>query len=171
MRTSRRLYGIHLWEICTGIRSNQVWSNISIIKYSNIKELNKAFISELLPMRCHHDKLSMEKYNCDILMTSSNGMVSALTALCEGIPPVTGGFPLQRASKAVFGVFYHGSLKNRLKSKTRPIYSHLGTCMSGISINMYWCMIGGLAIFVSLYPNETCRSVAIVGATIVVPLV
>ena len=31
---------------------------------------------------------------------------SALPALCEGNPPVTGGFPLQRASKAGFDVFF-----------------------------------------------------------------
>ena len=34
------------------------------------------------------------------MMTSSNGNISALLALCEGNPSVTGGFPSQMASDA-----------------------------------------------------------------------
>ena len=40
--------------------------------------------------------------------------ISALLALCEGNPPVTGGFPSQRYSNTAFDVFDAGFSK-RLK--------------------------------------------------------
>ena len=39
------------------------------------------------------------------MMTSSNGNISVLLALCEGNPPATGGFPLQRPVTQSFCVF------------------------------------------------------------------
>ena len=52
------------------------------------------------------------------IMTSSNGSISALLALCEGNPSVTGGFPSQRASDAGFDVFFDVSLKKRLSKQS-----------------------------------------------------
>ena len=46
------------------------------------------------------------------MMTSSNGNIFALLALCEGNPPVTGGFPSQRPVTRSFGVFF--DLRKRL---------------------------------------------------------
>ena len=37
-------------------------------------------------------------------------MLSILLALCEGNPPVTGGFPSQRASNTAFDVFFDVNL-------------------------------------------------------------
>ena len=42
--------------------------------------------------------------------------ISELLALCDGNPPVTGGFPSQRASNTGFGVFFDVS-QNELLSK------------------------------------------------------
>ena len=44
--------------------------------------------------------------------------VSALLALYEGNPPVTGGFPSQRASNASFGVFFDVSLNKMLNKQS-----------------------------------------------------
>ena len=44
-------------------------------------------------------------------------MVSVLPALCEGDPPVTGGYPSHGASNARFDVFFDVSWNKRL-SKT-----------------------------------------------------
>ena len=46
-------------------------------------------------------------------MTPSNGNISALLALCEGKPPVTGGFPSQRPVTQNVDVFFDLRLKNR----------------------------------------------------------
>ena len=48
------------------------------------------------------------------IMTSSNGTISALLALCEGNSPVTSEFPSQRASNAGFDVLFDVSLTNPL---------------------------------------------------------
>ena len=39
------------------------------------------------------------------MMTSSNGNISPLLALCDGNPPVIGEFPLQRPVTQSFDVF------------------------------------------------------------------
>ena len=44
--------------------------------------------------------------------------VSALLAICEGNPPVTGGFPSQRASNTGFDDFFDVSLNKRLSKQT-----------------------------------------------------
>ena len=51
------------------------------------------------------------------MMTSSNQNISALLALCEGNPPVTGVFPSQRPVTRSFDVFFDRRL-NKLISKT-----------------------------------------------------
>ena len=48
-----------------------------------------------------------------VMMTSSNGNISALLALCEGNPPVTGGFPSQRPVTRSLDVFYDLRLKKK----------------------------------------------------------
>ena len=40
------------------------------------------------------------------MMTSSNGNISALLAICAGNSPVTGEFPAQRPVTQSFDVFY-----------------------------------------------------------------
>ena len=45
--------------------------------------------------------------------------VSALLALCEGNPPVIGGFPSQRDSNAGFDVFFNVCLNKRLNKQTK----------------------------------------------------
>ena len=53
------------------------------------------------------------------MMTSWHGTLSAWLALCEGNPPVTGGFPSQRPSTAGLDVFFEVNLNKRLCKQSR----------------------------------------------------
>ena len=52
------------------------------------------------------------------MMTSSNGIFSALLAFCEGNPPVTGVFPSQRPVTRSF-VFFDLRLNKRFSKRSR----------------------------------------------------
>ena len=53
------------------------------------------------------------------MMTSSNGDISALLALCAGNSPVTGEFPSQRPVTRSFDVFFDLRLNKRLIKQSR----------------------------------------------------
>ena len=53
------------------------------------------------------------------MMTSSNGNISALMALCAGNSPVTGEFPAQRPVTRSFDVFFDLRLNIRLSKQSR----------------------------------------------------
>ena len=53
------------------------------------------------------------------MMTSSNGNISALIALCEGNPPVSVGFPSQRPVTRGFDVFFDLGLNKQLSKHLR----------------------------------------------------
>ena len=53
--------------------------------------------------------------NAFITMTSSNGNIYSLLALCEGTPLVTGGFPPKRPVARNSGVFFDMRLNKRLR--------------------------------------------------------
>ena len=57
-------------------------------------------------------------------MTSSNGNFSALLTLCEGNPPVTGGFPSQRPVPRSFDVFFDLRLNKRLSNRDASDLRH-----------------------------------------------
>ena len=61
-------------------------------------------------------KRSWVLYPSEPMMTSSNGDISVLLALCTGNSPVTGEFPLQRPVTRSFDVFFDLFL-NKLLSK------------------------------------------------------
>ena len=52
------------------------------------------------------------------MMTSSNGNISALLALCAGNSPVTGEFPAQRPVTRRFDVFFDLVLNRRLSKQS-----------------------------------------------------
>ena len=54
-----------------------------------------------------------------IIMTSSNGNIFRITALCEENPPVTGGFPPQRPVTGSFDVFFDLSVNKLLIKHSR----------------------------------------------------
>ena len=67
------------------------------------------------------------------MMTSSNGNISALLALCAGNSPVTGEFPTQRPVMRSFDVFSDLRLNKRLNKQrqgwwfetlSRPLWRH-----------------------------------------------
>ena len=64
------------------------------------------------------------------IMISSNGIISALLALCEANSPITGEFLSQRASNAGFDVFFYVSLNKRLHKQLRAgdLRRHDGHC-------------------------------------------
>ena len=53
------------------------------------------------------------------IMTSSNGNIFRLLALCEGNPPVIGGFPSQRPVTLSFDVFFDLHLNKQLRKQSR----------------------------------------------------
>ena len=53
------------------------------------------------------------------VMTSSNGSIFRVTNPLWGVPPVTGGFPSQRAVTLSFDVFFDLRLNKRLSKKIR----------------------------------------------------
>ena len=53
------------------------------------------------------------------VMTSSNRNIFRVTALCEGNPPFSGGFPSQRPVTQSFGVFFDLRLNKRLSKQLR----------------------------------------------------
>ena len=71
--------------------------------------------------------------NQDDMMTSSNGNISALPAICAGNSPVTGEFPAQRPVTRSFDVFFDPRLNKRLSKQSwgwwfetpsRPLWRH-----------------------------------------------
>ena len=54
-----------------------------------------------------------------IMMTSSNGNISALLVLCVGNSPVTGEFPSQRPVTRIFDVLFGLHLNKRLSKQSR----------------------------------------------------
>ena len=53
-----------------------------------------------------------------LMMTSSNGSISALLALCAGNSPVTGEFPAQRPVTRGFDVFFDLGMNKRLSKQS-----------------------------------------------------
>ena len=53
------------------------------------------------------------------MMTSSNGNIFVLLALCDGNPPVTGGFPSQRPVTRSFDVFIDLGLNKQLSKQSK----------------------------------------------------
>ena len=53
------------------------------------------------------------------MMTSSNGNISALLAICAGNSAVTGEFPAQKPVTRSFGVFLDLRLNKRLSKQSR----------------------------------------------------
>ena len=53
-----------------------------------------------------------------IMMTSSNGNISALLALCAGNSPVTGEFPSPRPVTGSFDIFFDLRLNKRLRKQS-----------------------------------------------------
>ena len=67
------------------------------------------------------------------MMTSSNGNISALLAICAGNSPVTGEFPAQRPVTRSFDVFFDLRLTRRsskqswgwrIETLPRPLWRH-----------------------------------------------
>ena len=69
----------------------------------------------LMGLLSRYPTLCLSKYK----MTSSNGNISALLALCAENSPVTGEFPSQRPVTRSFGVFFDLRLCKRLSKKSR----------------------------------------------------
>ena len=64
--------------------------------------------------------LGLQRSSCTKpMMTSSNGNIFRVTGLCEGNPPVTGGFPSQRPETRSFDVFFDLRLNKRLSKRSR----------------------------------------------------
>ena len=76
------------------------------------------------------------------MMTSSNGNISALLAICGGNSPVPGEFPTQRPVTRSFDVFFDLLLNKRLSKQSwgwwfetlsRPLWRHCNASFSDLS--------------------------------------
>ena len=67
---------------------------------------------------CPFDDAIMFGVNGSYMMTSSNGKLSALLAICVGNSPVTGEFSAQRPVTRSFDVFFHLRLNERLSKQS-----------------------------------------------------
>ena len=81
------------------------------------------------------------------MMTSSNGHISTVLALCEGNSPVKGEFPAQRSAMRSFDVFFHLRLNKRLSKQSwgwwsetpsRSLWRHF------YELPWYWSSIYGM---------------------------
>ena len=74
------------------------------------------------------------------MMTSSNGNISALLALCAGNSPVTIEFPAQRPVTWSFDVFFHLCLNKRLSKQSRGWWFEMPWCSLWHHCNdVCWC--------------------------------
>ena len=89
-----------------------------------------------------HEISSAILYNTKCMMTSSNGNISGLLAICAGNSPVTGEFPAQRPVTRSFDVFFELRLNKRLSKQSwvwwfetpsRPVWHHCNG-----SVNRHW---------------------------------
>ena len=78
------------------------------------------------------------------MMTSSNGNISALLAICAGNSPVTGEFPAQRPVTRSFDVFLDLRLNKRLskhswgwwfETVSRPLWRHCNVVQRFVEVN------------------------------------
>ena len=76
--------------------------------------------------------------NFSSMMTSSNGNISTLLAICAGNSPVTGEFPARMPVTRSFDVFFDQRLYKRLSKQwwgwwfetpSRPLWCHCNVCI------------------------------------------
>ena len=67
-------------------------------------------------------------FNITFMMTSSNGNISALLALCVGNSPVTGEFPSQRPLTRSFDISLSCALNKRLSKQSRCWWFETRSC-------------------------------------------
>ena len=96
-----------------GIFSHRIWK-INFLVFRHWYIMIQVWTLEIFEHGFRHA-------NCDTLVTWWRHQMetfSALLVLCEGNPPVTGGFPSQRGRNAGFGVFIDVSLNKRLNKQS-----------------------------------------------------
>ena len=86
-----------------------IWLILSKSKHPNDKFVNLAIQAISW---CHESRKTI------LMMTSSNGNISALLALCAGNSPVTGEFPVQRPVTRSFGVLFDLRLNKSLSKQS-----------------------------------------------------
>ena len=72
------------------------------------------------------------------MMTSSNGKISALLTLCEGNPPVTGGFPWQRQVTRNVDISLDLHLDKRLSKQSRRRWFEMPSCSLWLHCNDWY---------------------------------
>ena len=109
---------IYTVQISPSYRLQNGWIAESTLKWTSTSGhylkgmLNDTYFMKLGNIPCN--KLQIQHERLFLMMTSSNGNISALLALCAGNSPVTGEFPSQRPVMQSFGVFFDLRLNKRL---------------------------------------------------------
>ena len=81
-----------------------------------------------------------------IMMTSSNGKISALLSLCVGNSPVSGEFPAQRPVTQSFDVFFDLCLIKRLSKHSRGWWFETLSRPYDVIVMSYVCLSANEAI-------------------------
>ena len=116
--------GMDQWIPLTKNQSCGLWGCLCIIINKLLKKQSSCRLS------------ATSRHTCDVtvkvfMKTSSNETFSALLALCEWNPRVTGGFPSQRPVTQSFGVFSDLRLKKRL-IETPQIWDAIALIMTSL---------------------------------------
>ena len=109
--------------VSNGVHISQTHSFISVLTLCERASLGKIYTQHIFPLsiisRHEYGTLPHGKKIKDRAVAYRHQMetFSALLALCEGNPPVTGGFPPQRPVTRSFDVFF--DLNKRLSKQSR----------------------------------------------------
>ena len=95
------------------VRNHIRWNYQMSVHIHVLNPIAEAFVKPVKDIELIHPK-----ENRGILMTSSNGNISALLALCAGNSQVTGEFPVQRPVTRSFDVFVALRLNKRLSKQS-----------------------------------------------------
>ena len=127
-------------SLCVGVSFSEIYNMIN--EFCNIPwysilvwyQINRVVYGPAVTFPTYEIKSCM--------MMSSNEKISASLVLCEGNPPVTGGFPLQRPVTWSFDVFFDQSRDKRLSKQSRRQWFET-------PLRSLWLHLNGIHIVIS----------------------
>ena len=92
-----------MWYCCVRLPCFAAWIAVKYNPLCKVVLFPKIF---LLSGMLHNSVCCEKRCHCsDVIMSAMKTQIIGVTGLCEGNPPVIGGFPSQRTSKAENGPF------------------------------------------------------------------
>ena len=118
---------------------------LSVTIYLNSSDPGRYPAGFYLNFSHHPSEHPFSEYSDKYMMMSSNGIFSALLALCAGNSPVTREFPTQKPVTQSFDVFFDVCLNKRLSKQSRgwwlemPSLSLWGHCNEILKSDVWTC--------------------------------